>query len=198
MYKIAVLPCDGVGPEVVAEGLKVMAVAGLVGVLLLGCAPETEHQLDAFVWDILVGHDFYEQRWLEYGGQVKTFHGRDWVAIRNYIDASAISYAMLDADKIFSEIFDPFPDINAVDLFEGCVRHDDRGHPSFHLAYVIGFSRRTANTINWKHVDTSKLDNLADYFYIRPESRSLSLDWGGAIADNHNYGLNPPNIPLTD
>ena len=25
MYKIAVLPCDGVGPEVVAEGLKVMA-----------------------------------------------------------------------------------------------------------------------------------------------------------------------------
>ncbi len=27
MYKIAVLPCDGVGPEVVAEGLKVMAAA---------------------------------------------------------------------------------------------------------------------------------------------------------------------------
>jgi len=27
MYQIAVLPCDGVGPEVVAEGLKVMAVA---------------------------------------------------------------------------------------------------------------------------------------------------------------------------
>ena len=27
MHKIAVLPCDGVGPEVVAEGLKVMAVA---------------------------------------------------------------------------------------------------------------------------------------------------------------------------
>jgi len=27
MYKIAVLPCDGVGPEVVAEGLKVLAVA---------------------------------------------------------------------------------------------------------------------------------------------------------------------------
>lgn len=27
MYKIAVLPCDGVGPEVVREGLKVLAVA---------------------------------------------------------------------------------------------------------------------------------------------------------------------------
>ena len=27
MYKIAVLPCDGVGPEVVAEGLKVLQVA---------------------------------------------------------------------------------------------------------------------------------------------------------------------------
>ena len=27
MYQIAVLPCDGVGPEVVTEGLKVMAVA---------------------------------------------------------------------------------------------------------------------------------------------------------------------------
>ncbi|MBC7287571.1 MAG: 3-isopropylmalate dehydrogenase [Armatimonadetes bacterium] len=27
MYKIAVLPCDGVGPEVVAEGLKVLAAA---------------------------------------------------------------------------------------------------------------------------------------------------------------------------
>ena len=27
MYKIAVLPCDGVGPEVVAEGLKVLGVA---------------------------------------------------------------------------------------------------------------------------------------------------------------------------
>ncbi|MGD9495731.1 MAG: 3-isopropylmalate dehydrogenase [Armatimonadota bacterium] len=27
MHKIAVLPCDGVGPEVVAEGLKVLAVA---------------------------------------------------------------------------------------------------------------------------------------------------------------------------
>ena len=27
MYKIAVLPCDGVGPEVVAEGLKVLEVA---------------------------------------------------------------------------------------------------------------------------------------------------------------------------
>ena len=28
MYKIAVLPCDGIGPEVVREGLKVLAVAG--------------------------------------------------------------------------------------------------------------------------------------------------------------------------
>jgi len=27
MYRIAVLPCDGIGPEVVAEGLKVLAVA---------------------------------------------------------------------------------------------------------------------------------------------------------------------------
>ena len=27
MYKIAVLPCDGVGPEVVREGLKVLAAA---------------------------------------------------------------------------------------------------------------------------------------------------------------------------
>ncbi|MGC9320370.1 MAG: isocitrate/isopropylmalate family dehydrogenase, partial [Armatimonadota bacterium] len=27
MYKIAVLPCDGVGPEVVAEGLKVLEAA---------------------------------------------------------------------------------------------------------------------------------------------------------------------------
>ena len=27
MYKIAVLPCDGIGPEVVAEGLKVLQVA---------------------------------------------------------------------------------------------------------------------------------------------------------------------------
>ena len=27
MYKIAVLPCDGVGPEVVAEGLKVLQAA---------------------------------------------------------------------------------------------------------------------------------------------------------------------------
>lgn len=28
MYKIAVLPCDGIGPEVVAEGLKVLEVVG--------------------------------------------------------------------------------------------------------------------------------------------------------------------------
>jgi len=27
MYNIAVLPCDGIGPEVVAEGLKVLQVA---------------------------------------------------------------------------------------------------------------------------------------------------------------------------
>ena len=31
MYRIAVIPGDGIGPEVVREGLKVLEAGGLVG-----------------------------------------------------------------------------------------------------------------------------------------------------------------------